>query len=321
MVPPPWCSQNNRYWNAEEPHMDKQICAQVARHVEGDIDFLAPYFARIGNPETITQQQALKIRKDCISDFKHLLTERMNRIQENFEKREGRAFLDRIIAFDETWARSYEPELKCQSNEWCHPSSPQPKKLRQEPGNVKVMLIVAYDKIPIKQQAGVWRPRIFSDVRRKEGRSGMDSWRKSIVMSPQDHLGMKCVKRVRLITEVLVVSARGNKLIVDGNSEGGCLLAFASRETDRDSKAAYNIATSYFTSTCNTNSAGENLNYQKTIMTLAVDYCKHDTKQTLFPSLTIFFARFSIPHMLLQLFLARWQHCCQHQDGWQHCAP
>ncbi|XP_069689732.1 dynein regulatory complex subunit 7 isoform X3 [Periplaneta americana] len=65
---------------------DKQICAQVARHVEGDIDFLAPYFARIGNPETITQQQALKIREDCISDFKHLLTERMNRIQENFEK-------------------------------------------------------------------------------------------------------------------------------------------------------------------------------------------------------------------------------------------
>ncbi|KAJ4431907.1 hypothetical protein ANN_20513 [Periplaneta americana] len=61
-------------------------------------------------------------------------------------------------------------------------------------------------------------------------------------------------------------------LRVDGNSEGGCLLAFASRETDRESKAAYNIATSYFTSTCNTNSAGENLNYQQTIMTLAVDY-------------------------------------------------
>ncbi|KAJ4437394.1 hypothetical protein ANN_17538 [Periplaneta americana] len=59
---------------------------------------------------------------------------------------------------------------------------------------------------------------------------------------------------------------------VDGNSEGGSLLAFASRETDRESKAAYNIATSYFTHTCNTNSAGENLNYQKTIMTLAVDY-------------------------------------------------
>ncbi|KAJ4452045.1 hypothetical protein ANN_03560 [Periplaneta americana] len=36
---------------------------------------------------------------------------------------------------------------------------------------------------------------------------------------------------------------------VDGNSEGGSLLAFASRETDRESKAAYNIATSYFTRT------------------------------------------------------------------------
>ncbi|KAJ4428241.1 hypothetical protein ANN_24258 [Periplaneta americana] len=108
---------------------------------------------------------------------------------------------------------------------------------------------------------------------------------------------------------------------VDGNSEGGSLLAFASRETDRESKAAYNIATSYFTSTCNTNSAGENLNYQKTVMTLAVDYCKHDTKQTLFPSLTIFFARFSIPHhMLLQSFLVCWQRCSQHQDDRQRCA-
>ncbi|KAJ4431595.1 hypothetical protein ANN_20194 [Periplaneta americana] len=40
-------------------------------------------------------------------------------------------------------------------------------------------------------------------------------------------------------------------------------------------------------------------------MTLAVDYCKHDTKQTLFPSLTIFFARFSMPH---HIFCSRFLH-------------
>ena len=33
---------------------------------------------------------------------------------------EGEAFLRRIIAIDETWAKSYEPELKCQSKEWRH---------------------------------------------------------------------------------------------------------------------------------------------------------------------------------------------------------
>ncbi|KAJ4446917.1 hypothetical protein ANN_13618 [Periplaneta americana] len=59
---------------------------------------------------------------------------------------------------------------------------------------------------------------------------------------------------------------------VDGNSEGSSVLAFASRKTDIEGKAAYNIATSYFAHMCDANSTGENLNYQKTIMTLAVDY-------------------------------------------------
>src|SRR5258705_4248364 len=55
------------------------------------------------------------------------------------------AFLQRIVAIDETWARAYEPELKHQSNEWRHPGSSRPQKVRQEPSRVKVMLIVAYD--------------------------------------------------------------------------------------------------------------------------------------------------------------------------------
>lgn len=43
--------------------------------------------------------------------------------------REGDGFLKRIIAIDETWIRDFEPELKRQSMEWRHPSSPRPKKL------------------------------------------------------------------------------------------------------------------------------------------------------------------------------------------------
>ena len=46
---------------------------------------------------------------------------------------------------DETWARSYEPNLKRQSNEWKHPGSPRPKKVRPTQCAVKVMFIVAYD--------------------------------------------------------------------------------------------------------------------------------------------------------------------------------
>jgi hypothetical protein len=58
---------------------------------------------------------------------------------------EGDAFLQRIVAIGETWARAYEPELKRRSNEWRHQGSPRPKKVRHEPSRVKVMLIVAYD--------------------------------------------------------------------------------------------------------------------------------------------------------------------------------
>ena len=54
-----------------------------------------------------------------------------------------RDFLGRIVAVDETWARSYEPNLKRQSNEWKHPGSP-PKKVRPIQCAMKVMFIVAY---------------------------------------------------------------------------------------------------------------------------------------------------------------------------------
>jgi hypothetical protein len=36
---------------------------------------------------------------------------------------EGQAFLRQIVTVDKTWVRSFEPELKSQSNEWRSPSS------------------------------------------------------------------------------------------------------------------------------------------------------------------------------------------------------
>jgi len=48
-------------------------------------------------------------------------------------EREGEAFLHRIITLDETWAKSYEPQMKRQSNEWRHYGSPRKSKVRQNP--------------------------------------------------------------------------------------------------------------------------------------------------------------------------------------------
>ncbi|KAJ4443708.1 hypothetical protein ANN_05383 [Periplaneta americana] len=60
-------------------------------------------------------------------------------------QREGEDFLGRIVAMDKTWTCSYEPNLKRQSNEWKHPGSPRPKKVRPTQSAVKEMFIMAYD--------------------------------------------------------------------------------------------------------------------------------------------------------------------------------
>ncbi|KAJ4448838.1 hypothetical protein ANN_00229 [Periplaneta americana] len=60
---------------------------------------------------------------------------------------------------------------------------------------------------------------------------------------PWEHTALK----VELKEEVTVEDHKLPQTGVDGNSEGSSLLVSASRVTDRESKAAYNIATSYFT--------------------------------------------------------------------------
>ena len=63
----------------------------------------------------------------------------------NRHEKEGETFLNRIVAIDETWLHSYEPELKSQSTEWHSPASPRPAKFRRKQGNLKQLAIFAYD--------------------------------------------------------------------------------------------------------------------------------------------------------------------------------
>jgi histone-lysine N-methyltransferase SETMAR len=76
--------------------------------------------------------------------------EKLNRLQiarslRSRYRREGNSFINRIVAIDETWVRSYEPELKSQSSEWHRSSSPRPVKFRREQSKLKQMMIFAYD--------------------------------------------------------------------------------------------------------------------------------------------------------------------------------
>jgi len=63
----------------------------------------------------------------------------------NCYDKEGDAFLDRIIAGDETWVHHYEPDCRRQIMEWKHPQSPIRKKFKGQPSAGKLMLTIFWD--------------------------------------------------------------------------------------------------------------------------------------------------------------------------------
>ncbi|KAF1398428.1 Dynein regulatory complex subunit 7, partial [Spheniscus magellanicus] len=53
---------------------------------EQDLDYLAPFLIQIGYREKMTKGQALRVRDDCLTDFKRRLIDKANIIQARFEK-------------------------------------------------------------------------------------------------------------------------------------------------------------------------------------------------------------------------------------------
>ena len=58
---------------------------------------------------------------------------------------DGDEMLQRIVAIDETWIRSFEPKLKRQSSEWHTKNSPRPVKFRRSQNCAKILMIFSYD--------------------------------------------------------------------------------------------------------------------------------------------------------------------------------
>jgi len=59
---------------------------------------------------------------------------------------DGEQILNRIFATDETWIRDFEPQMKSQSSQWKHATSPRQKKCRRQQSKVKLKMIMAYNK-------------------------------------------------------------------------------------------------------------------------------------------------------------------------------
>ena len=51
-----------------------------------ELDYLAPFLSRIGDPKTLSKPDAVKIREECLQDLKQRLIEKANLIQARFEK-------------------------------------------------------------------------------------------------------------------------------------------------------------------------------------------------------------------------------------------
>jgi hypothetical protein len=58
-------------------------------------------------------------------------------------RNEGSAFLDRILTVDESWMRSFDPQLKRQNAEWRAPS-PRKKIARCSQGALKVLHVMFF---------------------------------------------------------------------------------------------------------------------------------------------------------------------------------
>ena len=108
-----------------------------------------------GSVWDILRHHLLK-KKKCARWVPHLLTDEQKASRISLAdahphqyQREGDDFLRCNVTDDETWARSYEPELKRQNSEWRSPGSPRPRKAVHVMSKVKAMHIIFYttDKV------------------------------------------------------------------------------------------------------------------------------------------------------------------------------
>ncbi|KAM8984282.1 dynein regulatory complex subunit 7 isoform 5-T7 [Ara ararauna] len=74
--------ESRRQHEAMENTMKDELLGQK----EQDLDYLSPFLIRNGCRDKLNQEQALRVRDDCLTDFKHHLTYKVNLIQARLEK-------------------------------------------------------------------------------------------------------------------------------------------------------------------------------------------------------------------------------------------
>lgn len=54
--------------------------------MEAQLDYLAPFLAQLPPGEKLTRWQAVRLKEECLNDFKQRLIDKANLIQARFEK-------------------------------------------------------------------------------------------------------------------------------------------------------------------------------------------------------------------------------------------
>ncbi|XP_019361434.1 PREDICTED: dynein regulatory complex subunit 7 isoform X1 [Gavialis gangeticus] len=79
-------TERNEKGKKQREAMEHQMQEERQRQDEQDLDYLAPFIIQMGNIEKMTKWQALRLKEDCLTDFKYHLIDKANIIQVRFEK-------------------------------------------------------------------------------------------------------------------------------------------------------------------------------------------------------------------------------------------
>ena len=103
----------------------------------------------LGRPNNVIDKFHIEKVKELLNEDRGYtceeLAERVSVSHLTWYENEGDRFLNRIVVIDETWLRSYGPELKSQFAERHAPDLLRLAKFRRKHGNLKQLLIIAYD--------------------------------------------------------------------------------------------------------------------------------------------------------------------------------
>ncbi len=120
-------------------------CEELAQDIDISVGSVHSIIRnRLGMKKVSSRWVPHQLTSAKIERRRNVATDLLSRFEE-----EGNDFISKIVAIDETWIRSYEPEMKTQSAEWHTPNSPRPVNFRRGPGKLKMLMIFAYDILGI----------------------------------------------------------------------------------------------------------------------------------------------------------------------------